>query len=118
MKGFGSESWLYDPHLRLLLKEDANILKMQNQMYIYPIESGGGMMFRELFDGNDHPTDADCKSSLQRKALDRVRNGGQFTASSMFILREDVAKVGSMPYGTAAQRADAVDRMNAYDCNP
>ena len=118
VKGFGSESWLYDPHLRLLLKENANILKMQDQMYIYPIESGGGMMFRELFDGNDHPTDADCKSSLQRKALNRVRNGGQFTASSMFILREDVAKVGSMPYGTAAQRADAVDRMNAYDCNP
>ena len=37
VKGFGSESWLYDPHLRLLLKENANILKMQDQMYIYPI---------------------------------------------------------------------------------
>lgn len=39
-KGFGSESWLYDPHLRLLLKEDSHIVQMQNQMYIYPIESG------------------------------------------------------------------------------
>ena len=117
VKGFGSESWLYDPHLRLLLNENTNILKMQNQMYIYPIESGGGMMFRELFDGNDHPTDADCKSSLQRKALDRVRKGGQFTASSMFILKEDAAKVGTMLYGTAAQREDAIDRMNAYDSN-
>ena len=118
VKGFGSESWLYDPHLRLLLNENANILKMQNQMYIYPIESGGGMMFRELFDGNDHPTDADCKSSLQRKALDRVRNGGQFTASSMFILREDAGKVGGILYGDAAQRAEAVERMNGYDRNP
>ena len=115
VKGFGSESWLYDPHLRLLLNENANILKMQDQMYIYPIESGGDMMFRELFLGNDHPTEADCHSSLQRKALDRVRKGGQFTACAMFILLEDAAKVGAMPYGTAAQRADAVARMKAYE---
>ena len=115
VKGFGSESWLYDPHLRLLLKEDANILKMQNQMYIYPIESGGDMMFRELFLGNENPTEADCRSSLQHKALQRVRNGGQFTACSMFILREDAAKVGGLIYGTKAQRADAISRMNAYD---
>ena len=118
VKGFGSESWLYDPHLRLLLKENANILKMQDQMYIYPIESGGDMMFRELFVGNDHPTEADCHSSLQRAALARLQKGGQFTACAMFILREDAMKVGTMPYGTAAQRAQAVDRMNAYDCDP
>ena len=117
VKGFGSESWLYDPHLRLLLNENANILKMQNQMYIYPIESGGDMMFRELFVGNDNPTEADCRSSLQHKALARIRKGGQFTACAMFILREDAAKVGGMLYGTAAQRTEAVDRMNAYDSN-
>jgi len=118
VKGFGSESWLYDPHLRLLLNESANILKMQDQMYIYPIESGGDMMFRELFLGNDKPTEADCRSSLQRKALDRVRRGRQFTAGSMFILLEDAARVGTMPYGTAAQRQEAVARMKAYDENP
>ena len=118
VKGFGSESWLYDPHLRLLLREDANILKMQDQMYIYPNESGGDMMFRELFLGNDDPTEADCKSSLQRKALERVRSGRQFTAGSMFILLEDAARVGTMPYGTSAQRQEAVARMMAYDENP
>ena len=115
VKGFGSESWLYDPHLRLLLNENANILKMQNQMYIYPIESGGDMMFRELFVGNGNPTEADCHSSLQHKALARIRKGGQFTACAMFILREDAAKVGGVLYGTEAQRADAVNRMNEYD---
>ena len=115
VKGFGSESWLYDPHLRLLLNENANILKMQNQMYIYPIESGGDMMFRELFAGNDNPTEADCHTGLQHKALARVRKDGQFTACAMFILKEDAAKVGGVLYGTEAQRADAIDRMNAYD---
>ena len=115
VKGFGSESWLYDPHLRLLLNEDANILKMQDQMYIYPIESGGDMMFRELFVGNDNPTEADCHTGLQRKALARVRRGGQFTACAMFILKEDAAKVGGLLYGTEAQRTDAIERMNAYD---
>ena len=118
IKGFGSESWLYDPHLRLLLKENSNIVRMQDQMYIYPIESGGDMMFRELFLGNDHPTEADCKTSLQRAALARLHQGKQFTACSMFILREDVDKVGTLVYGTAAQREDAVNRMKDYDCNP
>ncbi len=118
VKGFGSESWLYDPHLRLLLQPGSNILRMQDQMYIYPIESGGDMMFRELFLGNESPTEADCTSSLQRAALARLHKGGQFTACSMFILREDAAKVGAMPYGTAAQRAGAVQRMLAYDENP
>ena len=91
---------------------------MQNQMYVYPIESGSEMMFVELFGGNENPTDADCNSSLQRAALDYVRKGGQFTACSMFILREDAKKVGTMPYGTAAQRVDAVARMQDYDRNP
>lgn len=115
VKGFGSESWLYDPHLRLLLNENANILKMQNQMYIYPIESGGDMIFRELFVGNDNPTEADCHSSLQHKALARIRKGGQFTACAMFILLEDAAKVGGVLYGSQAQRWEAIERMNAYD---
>lgn len=118
IKGFGSESWLYDPHLRLLLKENSNILRMQDQMYIYPIESGGGMMFRELFQGNDHPTEADCKTSLQRAALAYLHQGKQFTACSMFILREDVDRIGGLVYGTAAQREDAINRMNDYDGNP
>lgn len=118
IRGFGSESWLYDPHLRLLLTENSNIVRMQDQMYIYPIESGGDMMFRELFLGNDNPTEADCKTSLQRAALDRLKQGKQFTACSMFILREDVGRVGTMPYGTAAQRLDAVKRINEYDQNP
>ena len=118
VKGFGSESWLYDPHLRLLLKEESKIVRMQNQMYVYPIESGSEMMFVELFGGNREPADADCTSSLQRAALARVRSGGQFTACSMFILLEDAAKVGTMPYGTVAQREDAVARMDDYDRNP
>ena len=118
VKGFGSESWLYDPHLRLLLKEESKIPQMQNQMYVYPIESGSEMMYVELFGGNEEPTEADCHSSLQRAALDYARKGGQFTACSMFILREDADKVGGVLYGTAAQRAEAVERMNAYDANP
>ena len=117
VKGFGSESWLYDPHHRLLLKEDSKIIQMQNQMYVYPIESGAEMMYVEMFGGNEKPTEADCKSSLQRAALDYIRKGGQFTACSMFILREDADKVGGVLYGTAAQRVDAVERMKAYDAN-
>ena len=117
-KGFGSESWLYDPHHRLLLNENSNILRMQDQMYIYPIESGDDMMYGELFHGNNKPTDEDCKTSLQRAALKRVREGKQFTACSFFILREDAGKLGGVLYGTKEQRVEAVKRMNDYESNP
>ena len=75
-------------------------------------------MFRELFLGNDNPTEADCKTSLQHAALKRLHQGNQFTACSMFILREDVNRIGDTVYGTAAQRESAVQRMHAYDANP
>lgn len=117
-RGFGSESWLYDPHHRLLLAENSNIIRMQDQMYIYPIESGGGMMYTELFHGNKNPTEEDCKTSLQRAALKRVREGKQFTACSFFILREDAGKLGGTLYGTLAQRAEAVKRIRDYESNP
>ena len=66
------------------------------------------------------PTDIMGGNNIPRtvnQLTDYIRKGGQFTACSMFILREDADKVGGVLYGTAAQRVDAVERMKAYDAN-
>lgn len=99
-KGFGSESWLYDPHLSLILSEEtSNIVKVQRQFYVYPIKEGDGMLCYEVF-GN---READTKTitpvnSLQRKVLEYMEGGNRFNTHSMVVLKGDVEKIPEGPY--------------------
>lgn len=95
IKGFGSESWLYDPHLRLMLNPSSNIISMQNCMYIYPIESGDGMIFEELFGGKKPINELNEKTSLQKNVKHYMMNSGKFTAAGMFILAQDQEKIAT-----------------------
>ena len=97
IKGFGSESWLYDPHLAMLLEGRGNIAKMQCQMYIYPIESGDGQVWRELFHGRRSPDEVEPKSRLQKAAAEYMEQGGRFTPCSMFVLAQDLPRVEREP---------------------
>ncbi|XID93027.1 acyltransferase domain-containing protein [Paenibacillaceae bacterium WGS1546] len=50
VKGFWSESWLYDARLSLSLDPDkSHIVQVQRQLYNYPIFDGDGMLRYELF---------------------------------------------------------------------
>ena len=94
VKGFGSESWLYDPHLAMVLEGRGNIPAMQRQMYIYPIASGDGQFFGELFGKKMPLANAPRASRLQRSAAEYMEKGGRFTPCSMFILTDDLPRVG------------------------
>lgn len=98
IKGIGSESWLYDPHIARLLGGKGNIPQMQQQMYIYPITSGDGMMWTILLGGEKPLKDAPRDTRLQRAACEYMEKGGRLTASSFFILKEDLTRVGTGPY--------------------
>ncbi len=100
IKGIGSESWLYDPHLRLLLSEDSNIISMQNKMYIYPIYAGCDMIFGEMFGGEKNIDKLPQKTSLQKQAKKHLQKGGQFTTCSMFVLYDDIENNKSLTYTT------------------
>lgn len=93
IKGFGSESWLYDPHLSMLLEGRGNIPAMQRQMYIYPIESGDAQLWRELFRGKRSLEEAERKSRLQKAAAEHMERGERFTPCSMFVLAQDLPRV-------------------------
>lgn len=110
-KGFGSESWLYDPHLRLVLNDKGNICAMQEQMYIYPIESGDEMLWHELFAGKKPLEELECKSSLQKQAVSFMREGGRFTASSMFILAQDIENIGVQMYQDAGKKQNELSHI-------
>jgi len=101
IKGFWSESWLYDTRLSLMLKESSNIVQMQRQFYIYPIEESDAMLRYELYGSEKaDPTKVELKTSLQKKAADYMASGKRFNTLSMILLSEEVAMIGDNPYIT------------------
>lgn len=101
IKGFWSESWLYDPRLSLVLEESSNIIKVQRQMYLYPIKEGDGMLRYEVFgDWKGDPEKLELKTSLQKAAAAYMRTGGRFHTTCMLVLREEVGRTEGYSYIT------------------
>lgn len=101
IKGFWSESWLYDTRLSLVLNESSNIVQVQRQFYNYPIFEGDSMLRYETFgDWKADPDSILLKTSLQKAAAEYIKSGRRFNTLSMVVLKEDANKVGSMPYIT------------------
>ncbi len=87
IRGIWSESWLYDPHLRAILPPQSKIIRMQEQMYCMPFPWGEPTIHGELI-AHDPPT------SLERAVAEYEAAGGTFSTNFMFILREDVERIG------------------------
>ena len=99
--GFWSESWLYDPGLREIVKPDRNIVRVQRQFYCYPVEEGDRMIRLEVL-GDEH---ADYRKLTPRNSLERGMfevwaRGERFHTTGMFLLREEVPRIGENPYET------------------
>lgn len=88
IRGIWSESWLYDPHLRGILPPTSKIIRMQNQMYCMPFAWGEPTIHGELIP-HDPPT------ALERAVEAYEASGGTFSTNFMFILREDVDRIGA-----------------------
>lgn len=87
VRGIWSESWLYDEHLRRLLPEDSGIVRMMDQMYIAPFRHGHASIHGEL-----HHREPPTSLELAVKAYEE--KGGTFSSEYMFILKEDIDRIG------------------------
>lgn len=107
IKGFWSESWLYDSRLSLVLDaEKSNIVRVQRQMYAYPIAEGDGMLRFEVFGARDaEPSDVRLETSLQKATAEYMSAGARFNTLGMVVLKEEVDRIGEMPYVGAADIA-------------
>ncbi len=91
VKGFWSESWLYDNRLSFLLPAESNIVSVQRRFYSYSVGGGSRMAKLEVFgDANVDLTKAQPKTSLQRKIIETLDKGNHFCESSMIVLPEEV----------------------------
>lgn len=102
IKGFWSESWLYDSRLSLVLdNETSNIIKVQRQFYLYPVREGDAMLRYEVFgDWKADVKTAGLKTSLQKAAAAYMGTGARFNNLSMIVLKEEADKTDRMPYIT------------------
>ena len=98
-KGIWSESWLYDPGLREILDPGRNIIRVQKQFYCYPTEEGDRMIRLEVLGDEkaDHRT-MTPRNSLERGMFKVWDRGGRFHTTGMFLLREEVPRIGLDPY--------------------
>ena len=98
-RGFWSESWLYDPGLREILEPDRNIIRVQKQFYCYPTEEGDRMIRLEVLgDENADPRKLTPRNSLERGMFKVWDRGDRFHTTGMFLLREEVGRIGEDPY--------------------
>ena len=99
--GFWSESWLYDPGLREIVKPDRNIVRVQKQFYCYPVEEGDRMIKLEVLgDENADYRKLTPRNSLERGMFTVWDRGDRFHTTGMFLLREEVTRIGENPYET------------------
>lgn len=105
IKGFWSESWLYDTHLSLILQKESNIVRVQDQFFKYPINEGDGMLRYEAFgDWKAEPKADELKTTLQKKAAAYMASGARFNTLSMVVLSEEADRMGEAPYITEEDR--------------
>jgi len=91
IKGFRSGSWLYDARLSLLLPETSNIVSVQRRFYNYSRGGGTGSLCEHLFHtANPDLETATAETTLQKNALQALKNGNRFCSTGMIVLKEDV----------------------------
>ena len=100
IKGLWSESWLYDPHLRLVLPRTSGIITVQDSLYCVPFGGAHASIHSELRARNGR------KTSLEISAERYEERGGTFNSCCMFVLAQDIPHIGENRYlyGTKGER--------------
>lgn len=91
IKGFWSESWLYDKRLSLLIGKGRNITNVQDNLYCYTGGWDGEMAYIHLYRKMDAKlADCECKTSLHKNAKEFLLNGGRFCSTGMVFLKKEL----------------------------
>jgi hypothetical protein len=94
-------SWIFNTQLDGILPPDANLVRYQRELHLYPVRSYGndGLWLIFLQDPLDLRT-APRESHLQKAILKFLEAGNVWRGGAMFILREHAGLLGSQHYRT------------------
>lgn len=94
-RAFTCNSWLLDTQLRQFLNQDSNIIKFQDNFYLFPGEGSdnNANVYKFLFNRKVcPPEELQANTTLQRNVRDHLIAGGTIRSDGGFILREDLGK--------------------------
>ena len=97
--GFECISWILNTQLADMLGENSNLVKYQEELYLFPRPSNGkdGLYF--VFDFHEvDPDSAPRDTTLRRAFLDHLKAGKRLRSGGMFFLREDFSEFGRKHY--------------------
>lgn len=92
-------SWVFNPRFHEILPPDANIRRVEEEVYLFPIPSGrkNGLYFIFGQDDIDLAT-APRDTSIRRTLIRELEQGQPLLAGGMFILTEDLPRFGTGRY--------------------
>lgn len=98
LAGIVCRSWIFNTQLEARMPE-SNLADLMRQVYLLPARGSGrdGLFFIFCRD-YDRLEDYPRRTRMQRALLDVLESGGRLRATGMVMLREDVERMGSLPY--------------------
>jgi len=97
--GFGCMSWILNPQWHVVYKAENNMTKWQQEMYLFPIQSGGRDGLHFLFATQDVDlATAPRDTSMRRAVLDWLLAGKWLRGGGAFMLTEQLDGYGCQFY--------------------
>ncbi len=88
---FACGSWIFNPALQSILPSSANLVRLQQQVHLFPIPSApdNGLYF--VFGSPRFPDSiSSSSSSLQKAIFNYIQQGNRWRAGGMFLLIEEL----------------------------
>lgn len=93
-------SWIFNTQLQEIFPENANLVRFQRELYLYPSASGpwDGLWFIFLQSGKPDPETVPLNTTLQRKIYEYLQKGIRWRCGNMFMVMDDVEQFGTQLY--------------------
>lgn len=101
-KAFACQSWIMNPEYADFYSPQANFVRYQREVYLYPTAyaTSGGVFF--IFDAHViDPATAPRDTRLRRAMVDHVAAGGILRNGGMFFFPGEMDRFGTQVYRTA-----------------
>jgi hypothetical protein len=98
-RGLSCLSWVFNPRFGEILPPSANLRRVAEEVYLFPIPSGrkNGLYF--IFGQDDiDPATAPRDTSIRRTLIRELEEGHPLLSGGMFILTEDLQDFGTQQY--------------------
>jgi len=104
--GFDCLSWILDHQFEELLPATSNLVRFQQEVYLFPLPGTGGSFWWRVF-GREYPNRENLprETTMQRAFADHLERGGHFRNGGCFLMVDDF-DWGAQVYRRSAERAE------------